>query len=124
MKRKMPKRNPESDTFGVPVNHEGKKRASTRQGTAAKKATACSQFWQAASGSDSWKSVPRSRMLIKNEDAASRIRLRIPPNHPAKGHAGVGRCGPKCAVNSRGRYKPSAQHHLRSLSHEPGDSWE
>ena len=41
------------------------------------------------SGSDSWKSALLSRMLIKNEDAAIMMRLRILPDPPAKGNAVV-----------------------------------
>ena len=43
------------------------------------------RVWEAASGSDSRRATPPSRMLIRSEDAASMVRLRILPDSPAKG---------------------------------------
>ena len=39
----------------------------------------------ASSGSDAWRSIPPTRMLIPSEDAASMVRLRTPPGRSAKG---------------------------------------
>ena len=54
------------------------KSASTSEGTAAKKTAStvkrAAGVWDAASGSDSWRAAPSSRMLISNEDATSMIK--------------------------------------------------
>ena len=41
---------------------------------------------ESASGADSWTSLPLSLVLIRKEDAASMVELRIPPSPPAFGN--------------------------------------
>ena len=52
---------------------EGGRRASTSQRTAAREQPPLSKdaagVWEAASGSDAWRAIPPTRMLIRNEDA-------------------------------------------------------